>query len=73
MSAAPVAPHEAAPPAASFLRAAPRFVVGSLTEAVGCGAGRVVVSGSHGGLGAARCGPGQPLRAWLQAAGVSGS
>jgi len=48
-------------------------VVGSLTEAVGCGAGRVVVSGSHGGLGAARCGPGQPLRAWLQAAGVSGS
>lgn len=30
------------------------LVVDSITEAVGCGQGRIVVSGSHGGLSAAR-------------------
>lgn len=34
--------------------AARRLVVDSITEAVGCGAGCIVVSGSHGGASAAR-------------------
>ena len=47
-------PHKAAPPGGLFSWGAPVLVLDSITEAVGLGAGCVVVSGSHGGLSAGR-------------------
>jgi hypothetical protein len=46
--------EEAAPPGRLFSWGAPVLVVDSITEAIGPGAGCVVVSGSHGGLSAGR-------------------
>lgn len=47
-------PDEAAPPGGFFAAGAPVLLVDSITEAVGCAAGRIAVSGSHGGLSAGR-------------------
>ncbi|HRH89284.1 MAG TPA: hypothetical protein PLO41_20755 [Rubrivivax sp.] len=52
MCAAP--PEEAAPAGGFFVGGCRVLLVDSITEAVGQGAGCVVVSGSHGGLSAAR-------------------
>jgi hypothetical protein len=46
--------EEAAPPGGLLVWGAPVLVVDSITEAMGPGAGCVVVSGSHGGLSAGR-------------------
>ena len=45
---------EAAPRGGFFSGGAPVLLVDSITEAVGCAAGRMAVSGSHGGLSAGR-------------------
>jgi hypothetical protein len=48
------AAEEAAPPGGFFALGCRLLLVDSITEAVGTGSGCVVVSGSHGGLSAAR-------------------
>jgi len=48
------AEHQAAPPGGLFPFGAPLLLVDSITEAIGPGAGCVVVSGSHGGASAGR-------------------
>jgi hypothetical protein len=48
------AQQEAAPPGGLFVAGAPLLVLDSITEAIGPGAGCVVVSGSHGGVSAGR-------------------
>jgi hypothetical protein len=47
-------PPQAARPGGLFVWGSPLLLVDSITEAVGLGAGGVVVSGSHGGLSAGR-------------------
>jgi len=47
-------PEQAAPPGGLFALGCRLLLVDSITEAVGSGRGCVVVSGSHGGLSAAR-------------------
>ncbi len=47
-------PNRAAPPGGFFAAGVPVLLVDSITEAVGCGAGCIAVSGSHGGLSAGR-------------------
>jgi hypothetical protein len=49
-----VLPQEAAQPGGFFALGRPLLLVDSITEAVGRGAGCVVISGSHGGLSAGR-------------------
>ena len=46
--------EEAAPPGGLFVAGSPLLVMDSITEAIGPGAGCVVVTGSHGGVSAGR-------------------
>ena len=52
---------EAAPTGGLYPFGAPMLLLDSITQDLGPGAGRVVVSGSHGGLSAARF----ALQTWL--------